>query len=234
MAIVKYGGGIVQMSGSIAGTTFARNRFGNYSRARTTPINPASPRQVAARATISYLTEYWNDTLTQVQRGLWDVYAAAVTTKNRLSDNIHLTGFNHFIRSNAVLAVRGQPPQAAAPTTLSLAPQDDNIHVDSETIATQKVMVHVSTAGWAADGDVKAYEHIYMGVPVIAGRNFFAGPWRWMGALNNAQGAGGFLEMNAPFAFALGQKFWVQARVETDEARVSTLTKSPPRTVEAD
>ncbi|GAI58374.1 unnamed protein product, partial [marine sediment metagenome] len=39
MALVKYGGGITQMSGSIAGNTFARNRYGNYVRSRTKPIN---------------------------------------------------------------------------------------------------------------------------------------------------------------------------------------------------
>ncbi|GAH13494.1 unnamed protein product, partial [marine sediment metagenome] len=50
MSLVKYGGGIVQMSGSIAGNTFARNRYGNYVRARTKPINPNSDRQVVVRA----------------------------------------------------------------------------------------------------------------------------------------------------------------------------------------
>ena len=40
MALVKYGGGIIQMSGSMAGNTFARNRYGNYMRARTKPVNP--------------------------------------------------------------------------------------------------------------------------------------------------------------------------------------------------
>ncbi|GAH50296.1 unnamed protein product, partial [marine sediment metagenome] len=45
MALVKLGGGIVQISGSIAGNTFARNRFGNYMRSRTKPVNPNSTRQ---------------------------------------------------------------------------------------------------------------------------------------------------------------------------------------------
>ena len=59
MALIKYGGGIVDMSGSIAGNTHARNRFGNYMRARTKPVNPNSDRQVAIRAIVSYLAEFW-------------------------------------------------------------------------------------------------------------------------------------------------------------------------------
>ncbi|GAH28464.1 unnamed protein product, partial [marine sediment metagenome] len=38
MALVKYGAGIIQMSGSIAGDVHARNRFGNYIRPRTKPV----------------------------------------------------------------------------------------------------------------------------------------------------------------------------------------------------
>ena len=30
MALIKYGGGIVHASGSLAGNTFARNKYGNY------------------------------------------------------------------------------------------------------------------------------------------------------------------------------------------------------------
>jgi len=67
MALIKFGAGIVQMSGSIAGDVHARNRFGNYVRPRTKPVNPHSIRQEAARAVVSYLAEYWHGNLTDVQ-----------------------------------------------------------------------------------------------------------------------------------------------------------------------
>ncbi len=97
MALIKFGGGVVQMAGSIAGNVFARNRYGNYARARTKPVNPNSARQVVIRAAIAYLTQHWNGTLTPAERTAWNSYAAAVTMKNRLGENINLTGFNHFI-----------------------------------------------------------------------------------------------------------------------------------------
>ncbi|GAI21240.1 unnamed protein product, partial [marine sediment metagenome] len=100
-ALAKYGGGIVQISGSVAGNVHARNRFGNYIRPRTKPVNPHSVRQEAARAILSYLAEYWHGHMDQDQRDAWDIYATAVAMTNRLGETIHLTGFNHFIRTNA-------------------------------------------------------------------------------------------------------------------------------------
>lgn len=234
MGLVKYGGGIVQICGSIAGTVFSRNKSGNYVRPRTKPVNPHSDRQEAARAIISNLAEYWHQELTAVQRNLWQVYADAVAMHNKLSETIHLSGFNHFLRCNSVLAQRGQPASDAAPTVLSLPERDTNLHVDSTVIATQKVTVHVSTDGWAADGDTKGYEHVYMGKPQLASRNTFHGPWRYMGCLNTAQGAGGFLEMDASYAFAEGQRFWLRSRIETLAYRVSTFAQSDGWTVIAD
>ncbi len=75
MALVKYGGGIVQMSGSIGGDTFARNRYGNYVRARTKPVNPNTTLQQAVRASMSFLTNRWAQTLDAAQRTAWNPYA---------------------------------------------------------------------------------------------------------------------------------------------------------------
>lgn len=61
MALIKYGAGVVQMSGSIAGDVHARNRFGNYTRPRTKPVNPQSARQTAIRAIVAYVAEIWRE-----------------------------------------------------------------------------------------------------------------------------------------------------------------------------
>ena len=106
MALVKYGGGIVQASGSIAGTTHARNRFGNYVRARTKPVNPNSASQGAVRTALSYLAMIWASLLTAAERTSWNTYAAAVAIKNRLGETVYGTGFNHFIGWNSALSVK--------------------------------------------------------------------------------------------------------------------------------
>lgn len=234
MALVKYGAGIVQMSGSIAGDVHARNRFGNYIRPRTKPVNPHSTRQEAARALVSYYAEAWHTDLNSVQRGLWDVYAAAVAMKNRLGETIHLTGFNHFIRTNCFNGQMGPGLVTAAPSILSLPEKDPVLQCTEEGIAEQYFTFTCDTGGWAANGDPKLAIALYVGQPQLASRNFFAGPWRYMDYIDATEGAAGTGSYNSPFAFALGQKVWFQARVLTESRRLSEIWTLNPRTVIAD
>jgi hypothetical protein len=118
-ALVKMGGGIVGMSGSIAGNTFARNRSGNYVRARTKPVNTNTQAQQDIRGVMSYLTNYWSVTLSTAERTGWATYANAIAMKNRLGESIYLTGFNHFIRSNTEWVNRG--PHRGRPNNLASA-----------------------------------------------------------------------------------------------------------------
>lgn len=234
MALVKYGAGIVQMSGSIAGDVHARNRFGNYIRPRTKPVNPSTPRQETARAVMAFLAEYWHNDLTAVQRGLWDVYAAAVAMTNRLGETIHLTGFNHFMRTNAARLRYGGATIEAAPTILSLPEQDPTLVCAEETIATQAFSFSFNAAGWAANGDSKMAMLIYQGQPQLASRNFFGGPWRYMHVVGAGEGIGGTSPADAVFPFALGQKVWFQARIMTDSGRLTNLWTVAPRVIEDD
>lgn len=234
MALIKYGGGVVQMSGSIAGNTFARNRYGNYMRARTKPVNPMSDRQVAVRTKISYLTEYWHDTLEVDERGLWDTYAAAVAMKNKLGESIKLSGFNHFIRSNSVRMMHHPGAVTFAPTELSLPPQDPDLACSAEDIAGQTFTFGCDADLFAANGDRLVNIMVDQGRPQLASRNFFDGPWRYMDAFDVAEGQAGTATFDAPFTFAEGQKVWFRARTYTNFGRVSESWIFAPRTIEAD
>jgi len=234
MALIKYGGGIVQMSGSIAGTVFARNRFGNYARPRTKPVNPNSPRQEAARAIVSYLAEYWHQDLDDVQRGLWDTYAAAVAMKNRLGETVHLTGFNHFIRSNAAQKAMGETEVDAAPTVLSLPEKDTDLVCTEEDIAGQTFTFTCNVAGWVPNGDPKFGIMIAQGQPQLASRQSFHGPWRYMDFIDATEGAAGTGTLAAAFAFALGQTVWFRARIITNSVRLSDLWNLDPIDIVAD
>ncbi len=234
MALVKYGAGIVQMSGSIAGDVHARNRFGNYIRPRTKPVNPNSARQVAARTIVSYLAERWHEDLTPVQRGLWDTYAAAVAMKNRLGETVHLTGFNHFIRSNAAAMRYNRGIVDAAPTILSLPEKDTQLVCSEEDIAGQTFTFTCDDVGWHPNTDGKTQLAIYQGQPQLASRFFFGGPWRYMDYIDPTEGAAGTATLAAAFAFALGQKVWFQARVMTTSGRLSEIWMIDPRTIIAD
>jgi len=234
MALVQYGAIAIQVSGSIAGNVHARNRFGNYIRPRTKPVNPHSPRQEAARAIVSYLAEYWHADLEPVQRGLWDTYAAAIAMKNRLNATIHLTGFNHFIRTNAAQLGIGEALIPDAPTILSLPEKDPDLVCSEEDILAQTFSFTCSTEGWVPNGDPKFGILLYQGQPQLASRNFFAGPWRYMDFIDATEGAAGTGTLAASFAFALGQKVWFQARVITVSGRLSELWNLDPRDIVAD
>lgn len=234
-ALVKYGAGIVAMSGSIAGNVHARNRFGNYIRPRTKPVNPHSERQESARTVVSHLAERWHADLDKDQRGLWGDYAAAVGMTNRLGETIHLTGFNHYIRSNAANLMCRAVIKDDAPSVLSLPEKDIILQCTEESIADQEFTFTFSQDGWAPNVDPKLNLLLYQGRPQLASRNFYATPWRYMGTVTDGDaGAGNTKALAAAFPFALGQKVWFQARVMTVARRVSELWALDPRTIELD
>lgn len=234
MALVRLGGGIIQISGSIAGNTHARNRFGNYVRPRTKPVNPNSTRQVAARTIMSYLSEYWHETMDDTERGLWNTYAAAVAMNNRIGETIHLTGFNHFIRSNAARMQFHPGAVNFAPDVLSLPEKDPDLVCSAEDVAGQTFTFTNNVALFAANGDPFVNIFLYQGQPQLASRYFFGGPWRYIGGFNVAEGQAGTTTKAAGFAFAVGQKVWFQARSYTNMGRLSETWMLDPRIIEAD
>lgn len=233
-ALVKFGGGIVQMSGSLAGNTFFRTRAGDCVRTWKKPVNPHSERQEFVRALLSYLAEYWHTELTAVQRGLWETYAAAVAMQNRLGDTIYNTGYNHWMRTCGAAGRAGLGIFEAAPTILSLPEKDATLLCSEEDVAGQTFTFTFSNLGWAPNGDPKGRLLIYQGQPQLASRNTFHGPWRYMDAFTPVEGAAGTATCDAEFNFAVGQKVWFQARIITTTGRLSELWTTPSRTIEAD
>lgn len=93
MASIRFGGGIVDARGSIAGNTFSRNAGGAYQRARTAPTNPQTTRQSAVRNALGQSAQEWR-TLDEEQRTAW---VEAATTQqgayvNRIGESEQYTG----------------------------------------------------------------------------------------------------------------------------------------------
>jgi len=211
MALVKFGAGIVQMSGSIAGTTHARNRFGNYIRPRTKPVNPNSSRQGLIRSALSYLAIYWSETLSAANRIGWNTYAAAVAMKNRLGETTYMTGFNHFLRANIVRTQLGQNLVTDAPTVLSLPDKDSTFALAAYADTQFLTITWDDALPWT---EIPASVlGVWQGVPQLVTRNFFNGPWRMAGNIAGNQESPS--EITAPFTLVAGQKVWVYGRVST-------------------
>lgn len=217
MALVKYGGGIVQMSGSLAGQTHARNRFGNYIRSRTKPVNPQTDRQNNARDIVAFLAEYWHSTLEDAERTAWATYAAAVAMKNRLGETVYLTGFNHFIRSNSVRLLMGLAVVEPGPTVLAL-PETDTTFAASGSEATDLISFTFDTGlPWYTDAG--AQMALFQGQPQLFTRNFFKGPWRFVGALDGVSPSP--TTRAAAFTLTEDQRIWCYGRICRSDGRLS-------------
>lgn len=221
MALVKFGGGVTQMSGSLGGTTYARNRFGNYMRSRTKPVNPNSTLQQGVRDSLSALTEFWKNELDAAQRIAWATYAAAIAVKNRLGESVYLTGFNHFIRSNTELLNHKGVFIENGPTDLSL-PSKDTLFVASASIAANVISV-VFDAAQTWNTVTGGHMWIYVGQPRKSTRNFFAGPWKFGKVLDGLTGTPLTSPQTfaSPYTLVLGQVITVYARIQTADGRIS-------------
>ncbi len=221
MALIKFGGGVVQMAGSIAGTVFARNRYGNYARARTKPTNPNSARQQVSRGALASLTTRWSQTLTPAQRAQWDLYASNMIMTNRLGEATHLSGYNHYIRSNTWRIDLGQTIIDDGPSVFELPAKDATFTASCSEAAAEVSITFDDAADWCSEDNAGIM--LLQGVPQNAQRNFFAGPFRGRSAKMGALG----VPITSPQEFAWiipcveGQRVWIQARILRADGRLS-------------
>lgn len=126
----------VPQSGSAAGTTSSRNRFGQYRRTRAVPVNPGSPAQSSARSSLAAASQAWAG-LTEAQRAAWAAYAEGHPRTDSLGQTIILTGHQMFVGFYAAAAAAalslptdapyGEPP--AAPAMVVTALNDSAVSV---------------------------------------------------------------------------------------------------------
>lgn len=224
--LVQYGGGILDASGSVGGQTHARNRFGPYIRARTTPVNPQSPRQNLIRAAISALAGQWSQILTQLQRDAWEVYASNITRSNKLGMQIKLTGFNMFIRSNSVRLQNLDGVVVAGPATLTLPGADPTFAVEVDETNQQLSVTFDPDLSWNQIDD--GFMYVYMSQPKNTGVNFVGGPFRLAGALDGSTATPltSPQVIAAPFPVAEDQVIVCRARIAEADGRLSDTFQS--------
>ena len=119
----------VPQSGSVAGQTSSRNRFGQYRRSRAIPVNPNTTAQQASRDDFSAASQAWRG-LTQAQRDAWAAFAATRPRTNSLGQTIYLTGHQTFVSLRSLMAACGLtlptvPPAGASPVITSFSLSDE-------------------------------------------------------------------------------------------------------------
>jgi hypothetical protein len=107
MAKAKYGGGVQDLRGSIAGQVHSRNTYGNYIRQKVSPVQPRTDRQLEVRKLFSTLSRRFSYILTDEQQEAWRQAAASTPVRDVFGDSITLTGINLYNRLNSLRALAG-------------------------------------------------------------------------------------------------------------------------------
>jgi len=190
-------------SGSNAGTTWSHNRFGQYTRNRTTPVNPNSTPQGIVRARLSANASSWR-ALTDLQRAGWESLGNSMTRTDALGSSYTLTGFLAFCSVNNNLALMGNSllddaPALSTPDTiltctvtltaasLSIAytptPMPTGARIATFASPQRSAgrafeadlrFIQVSAAAAASPVDAFAAYSAKLGTPVVGNRIFFA------------------------------------------------------------
>jgi hypothetical protein len=105
----------VPQSGSVAGVTSSRNRFGQYRRTRAIPVNPATPQQLVQRARMSTNAAAWR-ALTDAQRAGWLSLGLQMTRTDSLGQTYDLNGFLAYCSVNNNRITAGDAALSDAPS----------------------------------------------------------------------------------------------------------------------
>ena len=221
MALVRTGGGVAEISGSIGGTTFSRNRSGAYARNRSNPVDPNTASQQKVRSAVALLAYNWFNVLTATQRAAWALYADNVSVVNRLGDSINLTGYNMYQRTNIPLINADMAEVDSGPTVFTL-PDADPTAAIAVSEATQNASITFdNTLDWANEDDAALL--VYISRPQNASVNFFKGPYRLAGTVDGdgTTAPTSPATIAVPFPVVEGQKIFCQCRIVRADGRLS-------------
>lgn len=212
MAIFRPGPVVADIRGSSNGTTFSRNRFGLYIRARVKPVNPATPRQTSARDRLTQCQTRYRDTLTPAQREGWDALAEGTSGSNRFGSPVKWTPQNLYIRLNTIRLLCGEteiddaplPPGGCDMPTLTIAG-----------VAASGVQVTAIAPAMIAEDCLEVVASPQLNPTV----NFYAGPWAYWLTVNGVQTPP--LDIVPAADTDIGDRFHVRARFANAVGRVS-------------
>lgn len=97
--LVKLGGLVSEIAGSIGGMTFQRGPNGTVARSKPLPVRRTSTYSTNTRSTLKDVNYQWSQ-LSQVQRDLWTVFAGTVSWFNRFGDPVTGSGYMAFLKCN--------------------------------------------------------------------------------------------------------------------------------------
>jgi hypothetical protein len=220
MAVIKLGGGVTDIRGSIGGTVFSRGPAGAYARQRVKAVNPATSRQLDRRRFVSALSFRWSYGLDTQERADWVAWAAATSFLNKVGDSIHISGLAAFLRLNALRMLIGEEIEDAAPEEAGMA--DQTIYVPTANKTTLQIQIAEPTSGW--DGsNTGQFLIVFAGLPMAPGRTASPRGYRYIGMVQGAAEPPSFPQsFTWPYTAEVGQNYPVRVTHLDAAGRVST------------
>lgn len=217
MALIKLGALVSNISGSIGGTTFARNRGGAYIRNRTVPLNPQTTRQSAVRQVFGQLSNLWSTSLAAAQRTAWELYASNVPLPNALGEDRNVSGINMYSRGNALLLDTAGVREDDGPTVFTQGPSFTPTITLDEAADTLTV---TDLGGYdpATDGFIGLF--ISQGRPQQPGVSFYKSPFQKVSGTQEVDLATLPTDVDLVFPIASGQAVFIRSIAVTIDGRV--------------
>lgn len=159
---------VAPQSGSYAGVTASRNRFGQYIRTRAIPVNPSSSFQNTVRARLATNSAAWR-ALTAVQRAGWNDLAGSMPRTDSLGQAYTPTGFGAYVGVNNNNVAAGNAVVSDAPAVVTPAA----LTIGTITLTAAAFTVAYTTTPLPAGARCFAYVS-----PQVSAGRAFNGDWR--------------------------------------------------------
>lgn len=209
---------LTQASGSVGGLTYTRTPSGMVIRARSMPVNPSTALQQVARVALSTLSTRWVQTLTEDQRISWADYASQVARKNKLGDQIFLSGNSMYIRCNSPRIQAGLSVIDDAPTEYTCGEPVQGGMLAQSSTTPFGVTFSFDDSSMSSNGIVL----VYVSRPTSPSRNFFKGPYQYaaQGPTTTAD-----IDLTPRDGWVAGNKLHARAQVTYADGRLSPSTE---------
>jgi hypothetical protein len=134
MARVQFSGGVEEIRGSIAGSTFSKNNGGNIIRSRRVVSQTMSSFQSVALSQTNSLQNLWRQQDESTVQD-WNAFAALHTRVNMFGRLTKLSGQQWFLSCQSNRLLLGLPTLTSPPTYVTVpSPVDNSINTNSTDI----------------------------------------------------------------------------------------------------
>lgn len=182
MSKIKYSALVSDVRNKLNGSVLSKNRYGNYIRNKTTPVNPQTTFQQNARSALAANSQAWGG-LTEAQRLGWKALAQELPFTDIFGDSKILAANSLYCKLNGNLVKATYAPISEAPLKVSV-PGFSNLELTATMTAGVLSGLDVTFDNSAAGAD---FAVIAYATPAISpGRSFVKNQFRFIGTYSGS------------------------------------------------